>query len=226
MQVGVGGRCERFEDQRGPPVGQHRHPGVAGQPAQSTGQRLHDRLDVVADRVDDQAVYPLEAIDDHDRQGSVGGTGRGLQVGCEIDQRQQGVPVTQEAGRTDGPDPVVELGGGDVDDRLDVGLRDGVAATGTGDDDGREDRQGQRYVDPEGGAHPGFGPQIDTVPDLLEVGSHHIHPDAASRDGGHLLGCGHPGQEQQGQPFHLAQGGGALLTQLTHGDRPGDQALA
>ncbi len=52
------------------------------------------------------------------------------------------------------------------------------------DDQRRDDRQRQRDLDDEGGALAGDALQVDGAADLLDVGLHHVHADAAARHGG------------------------------------------
>ena len=72
-------------------------------------------------------------------------------------------------------------------------LRHGEALAAGFDDQRRDDRQRQRDLDREGGAVAGRRLQLDGAADLLDVGAHHVHADAAAGDAGHFRRGGEAG---------------------------------
>ncbi len=73
------------------------------------------------------------------------------------------------------------------------------------DDDRRQDRQRQRHLDRRGQAAPGDIVQPDAAADLLDVGAHHVHADAAARRGGRLIAGRQPRLEDQVEPRPLVE---------------------
>ena len=73
----------------------------------------------------------------------------------------------------------------------------GVPAAGAAapDDQGRDDRQGERNLDFDRGAVAGLALQIHGAADLLDVGLDHVQADAAAGHIGDLLGGGKSGQK-------------------------------
>ena len=76
-------------------------------------------------------------------------------------------------------------------------LRNGVAIAAGGHDQGRDDGERERDLDPESRPQTGAALNIDDAADLFDVGLDHVHPDAAARDVAHLRGGGKPGQKDQ-----------------------------
>src|SRR3546814_19247386 len=83
----------------------------------------------------------------------------------------------------DALDGVLGVGGGahQLDHRK---LRNGEALRSAFDDQRRDDGEGERNLDDELGAATLDRGQLDGAADLLDVGAHHVHADAAARDRG------------------------------------------
>jgi len=68
-------------------------------------------------------------------------------------------------------------------------LRDGETLARGLDDQRRDDGQGERDLDDEGGALAELRLELDGAADLLDVRTDHVHAHTTARDAGHL-GCG------------------------------------
>ena len=87
-----------------------------------------------------------------------------------------------------------------------IDLRDGEAVAPGIDDQGRDDRQGQRDLDLQCRPLARRALHVDRAADLLDVGLDHVHADASARDVGDLRGRAEARQEDQaasgrGRPF-------------------------
>src|SRR5690606_8565677 len=67
----------------------------------------------------------------------------------------------------------------DPDELEQFDLRDSEAFTAGRDDQGGDDRECQRDLDPQRRAATGDALDVDRATDLLDVGLHDVHPDAA-----------------------------------------------
>jgi len=82
-------------------------------------------------------------------------------------------------------------------------LRHGEALAAGLDEERGDDGQRQRDLDRKGGADAGRGLQIDRTADLLDVGTHDIHADAASGNAGHIRGGGKARPEDEVADFRI-----------------------
>src|SRR6185503_8762439 len=160
--------------------------------------RLHDDFFRMEDAVDDD-TEPLAAdLRHHDEAvlGIGGGAVVDLQELLQMDQRQQLVAQTQHRRVLDALDAVLRVGAGT--DQLDHReLRDREAVTGGFDDQRGDDRQRQRDLDGDGGAFAGHRLDVDGATDLVDIGAHHVHADAAAGDRGDGGGGGEAGREDE-----------------------------
>ena len=78
-------------------------------------------------------------------------------------------------------------------------LRNGEALAAAGDHQRGNDGQGEGNLDLQQRALARGALEIDHAADLLDVGLHHVHADAAAGDVGDLLGGGEARQEDQVQ---------------------------
>ena len=98
-------------------------------------------------------------------------------------QRQQLVAESEDGGVLDTLDAVFGVGAGAH--QFDHGqLRNGKTVAAGLHDQRRDDRQGQRDLDGDGGAFTGHRLDVDGAADLVDIGTHHIHADAAAGDRG------------------------------------------
>ena len=89
-------------------------------------------------------------------------------------QRQQPVAQAQHGRGVDGLDAGVRTVG-DADQLDHIQLRNGETLLRRFDDQGGDDRQGQRDLDQEGGAAAGDRTEFDRAADTLDIGAHHVH---------------------------------------------------
>ena len=124
-------------------------------------------------------------LGDHDKAvlGVGGGAVVDLQELLQVHQRQQLVAQPQDRGVLDALDAVFGVGPRphQFDDRQ---LRDRKAVAGGFHDQGRDDGQGQRDLDGDGRALAGHRLDVDGAADLVDIGAHHVHADAAAGDRG------------------------------------------
>ena len=145
----------------------------------------------------DHDFFGVEHAVDHDAKGlaadlrhhdeAVLGIGRravvDLQQLLQMHQRQQLVAQAQDRGVLDALDAVFGVGAGPH--QLDHGqLRDRKAVAGGFHDQGRDDGERQRDLDGDGGAFTGHRLDVDGAADLVDIGAHHVHADAAAGDRG------------------------------------------
>src|SRR5262249_49400525 len=128
----------------------------------------------------------------------------------EVHQGQQPLPVAVDVYAVDALDPPADLLPLDADQLDDADLRDRVAVAGAADDQHLDDRQRQRDADPRRGPQADGALQVDRAADLLDVGLHHVHADAAPREGRHGLGRREARQEDQAHERVGAHPGGLL----------------
>ena len=89
-------------------------------------------------------------------------------------------------------------------------LGDGVAVAAAGDGQRRDDGQRQRDLHLDGGARARAALDRHRAADLLDVGPHHVHADAAAGEVRHLVRRREAGQEDQVDQLALAQAVGLL----------------
>ena len=90
-------------------------------------------------------------------------------------------------------------------DQLDEAyLRNRVAIAGAGHDQGRNDRESQRNLDPQARALAALALDVDGAADFFDVGLDDVHADAAPGDVGDLLRGRESGQEHQLERLALA----------------------
>src|SRR3546814_444570 len=123
---------------------------------------------------------------------------------AQIDQGQQAVAQAQHRRAVDALDGVLGVGGGahQLDHRK---LRNGEALRSAFDDQRRDDGEGERNLDDELGAATLDRGQLDGAADLLDVGSHHVHADAAARDRGHRRRRREAGLEDERSEEHTSE---------------------
>ncbi len=102
-----------------------------------------------------------------------------LQKLLQVHQRQQLVAQPQDRGVLDALDAVFGVGPRthQFDHRQ---LRDRKAVAGGFHDQGGDDGQGQRDLDGDAGALAGHRLDVDGAADLVDIGAHHVHADAAA----------------------------------------------
>ena len=191
LMGGIAGRTERLGDAIG--VDDHddgaiAQNGVAGEHV-DVAQLGRHRLD--------HDLFGVEHAVDHDAEGLASDLGHHdepvLGVGCgavvdleqllEVDQRQQLVAQPQDRGVLDALDAVFGVGARphQFDDRE---LGNGKTVAGGFHDQGGDDGQGQRDLDGDRGALAGHALDVDGAADLVDIGAHHVHADAAAGDRG------------------------------------------
>ena len=174
----------------------------------------------------DHDFFGVEHAVDHDAEGlaadlrhhdeAVLGIGRGtivdLQELLQVHQRQQLVAQPQDRGVLDALDAV--LGIGTRPHQFDHGqLGNRKAVAGGFHDQRGDDRQRQRDLDGDRRALAGHRLDVDGAADLIDIGAHHVHADAAAGD----RGDGRSGGEARGEDELVDLGFGHLL-QLGLGD--------
>ena len=102
------------------------------------------------------------------------------QFGAQIHQRQQVATQTIDRHTVDHLNRRTQVLGLDAHQLEQRHLRDRIAIAATVHQQGRDDRQGQRNLDAEGGALAAHGGDIHGAADLLDVGLDHIHAHAAA----------------------------------------------
>ena len=121
-------------------------------------------------------------------------------------QRQQLVAQAKHGGVLDALDAV--FGVGARPHQFDHGqLRDRKAVAGGFHDQGRDDGERQRDLDGDGGALARHRLDVDGAADLVDIGAHHVHADAAAGD----RGDGSSGGEARGEDELVDLGLGHLL---------------
>ncbi len=86
-------------------------------------------------------------------------------------------------------------------------MEDGVAFFAAGDNQRRNDGQGQRNLYSDCRASAEAGLNVDGTADLLNVRLHHIHADTASGDVGHFFRRGKSGKKNQVEDLPLRHAG-------------------
>ena len=142
----------------------------------------------------DHDLFGMEYAIDHDAEGLAADLGDDheafvvrawpeLQQFLELNERQQLVAQPQHRRVLDAFDVMLAAVGG-AHQFQDGKLRYGKALGAGFDDERGDDRQRQRYFDREcrSRARPRF--QVDRAADLLDVGAHHVHADAAAGNAG------------------------------------------
>src|SRR6516162_8404547 len=90
-------------------------------------------------------------------------------------------------------------------------LRNGETLGAGFDDERGDDRERQRYFDRERRAGAGRGFQIDRAADLLDIGAHHVHADAAAGNAGDRRSGGEARREDQIADLGIGLGGDFAL---------------
>src|SRR6185437_15622252 len=181
------GRTQGFCDAIGVDDHDHRaiaQNGVAGEHVDVTQFGRH-RLDHdffgVEHAVDHDAEGLAAHLRDHDK--AVLGVARRTVVDLEqlfqVHQRQQLVAQAQYGRVLDALDAVLGIGARahQFDHRQ---LRNGKTVAGGFHDQRRDDRQGQGYLDGDAGPLAGHRLDVDGAADLVDIGAHHVHADAAA----------------------------------------------
>src|SRR5262249_46445837 len=149
--------------------------------AQLGGHRLDDDFFGVEDAVDHDAEGLAADLGDHDKPVlRVGGRAVvDLQKLLQVHQRQQLVAQPQDRGVLDALDAVLGIGpGADQFDHRELGNR--KAVTAGFHDQGGDDGQGQRDFYRDRAALAGDALDVDGAADLVDIGAHHVHADAAA----------------------------------------------
>ncbi|MGY3363705.1 hypothetical protein ACVWZL_000830 [Bradyrhizobium sp. GM2.4] len=183
--------------------------------AQLRRHRLDHDFFGVEHAVDDDAEGLAADLRHHDE--AVLGIGDGAVVDLEqlleMDQRQQLVAQPENRGVLDALDAVLRVGAGPH--QLDHGeLRDRKAVAGGFHDQRGDDGERQRDLDGDGGAFTGDRLDVDGAADLVDIGAHHVHADAAPRH----RGDGGSSGEARGED-ELVDLGFAHLLELGLGDQ-------
>ena len=134
----------------------------------------HDAEGLAADLGDDdEAVFRIG-----------GGAVVDLEQLLQVHQRQQLVAQTQYRGVLDPLDAMLGIGARphQFDHRQ---LRNGKAVAAGFHDQRRDDGERQRNLDGDGGALAGHRLDVDGAADLVDIGAHHVHADAAAGHAGH-----------------------------------------
>jgi hypothetical protein len=111
-------------------------------------------------------------------------------------QRQQLVAQPQHRGVLDALDAVLGIGARahQLDHRE---LRDRKAVAAGFHDQRRDDGERQRDLDGDAGALAGHRLDVDGAADLVDIGAHHVHADAAAGDAGDGGGGGEARREDE-----------------------------
>ena len=119
-----------------------------------------------------------------------------LEQRLEADERQQLVAQPQHRRVLDALDAMLRIAA--RAHQLDHGeLRDGEALAGRLDQQRGDDGERERNLDDEAGAAAAHRFHVDGAADLVDVGAHDVHADAAAGDAGDLLGGREAGREDE-----------------------------
>ena len=158
--------------------------GVAGEHRDVTQlgrHRLDDDFLGVKDAVDDDAESLAADLSDDDEAALdfPVGVGIGPQQPAQARQRQQLVAQPQHRRVLDALDAMIPAlaRAHQFDDRQ---LRNGEPLAARFHDQGGDDRQRQRDLDGEAQADAGDRLDVDGAADLIDIGAHHVHADAAA----------------------------------------------
>src|SRR6266851_3820008 len=171
--------------------------GEHGDVAQDRRDRLDDDFLGVEDAIDDDAeAVGADLSDDDEGLAALFARRAELEQALQRDERQQPVAQAQHRRVVHLLDAVLRIrrGAHQLDD---ADLRDGEFLAGALDDERRDDGEGERDLDDEGRAFAFLALQLDGAADLLDIGAHHIHADAAAGDAGHLARRREPGLEDE-----------------------------
>ncbi len=174
------------------------------------------------DAVDDDAERLAADLGDDHKTFVVGAWSEPQQL-LELDQRQQLVAQPQHRRVLDALDVMLAAVGGPHQFE-DGKLRYGKALGAGFDDERGDDRQRQRNFDRERRAGTGRRFQIDGAADLLDVGAHHIHADAAAGYAGDRRGGRKTRREDQIADLGVRLAGHLGLVDKTLLDRLGADA--
>ena len=204
-QVDPAGQRTGVDDQHDPAVAEDRGAAVLGEVAEVAPQRLHDDLLGVVVVVDDQPELDAVGGDHHDQARVL--RRRVADGGRQVDQRQQ-APAQAEHRRV--VDVLDRVAGVDAHQLAQHRLGHRVALAAALDDQRRQDRQGQRDRDAQRGALARHRRQVDLATDLLDVGAHHVHADAAPGHAGDDGGGREPRLEHQADQIGVAHPRGGV----------------
>src|SRR5437764_10900605 len=218
---GAGG-AKRFRDPIG--IDDHDHgavaqDGIAGEHV-DVAQLGRHRLDYDFFRMKHAVDHDAEglAADLRHHDEAVLGIGRGAVIDpeqlLEVHQRQQLVAQSKHRRILDALDAVLGIGARphQFHDRQ---LGYGEAVAGGFHDQGRDDGKRQRDFDGDRRTFAGYRLDVDGAADLVDVSAHHVHADAAARDGGD----GGGGREARGKD-ELVDLGFRHLLELGLADEP------
>ena len=197
--------AEHVEDEGHAAIAHDRRAGIHGEPFQLLAERLdHDLLGVV-DAVDHQSELAVLGLQNHDadRLGPL--------------RRLEPQHLVQVGDGQQTPAPAINrcsvhvldvlLGGislqADQFEQADLGNHESLAAAG--DHQAGNDGQRERNLELDRGAFAGPAEDIDDAADLLDVGLHDVHADAAPGNVGHGLRRRKAGLEDQVQRLAVAQ---------------------
>ena len=203
-------------------IAQNGGAGIGADTAQRVRQRLDDDFFGIENIVDDQADIASARVEHDDEAGiDFGLTGivGDAEHFLQIDQRHQAVTQAHDAGTAKRFNGM--LGTGTNADQFAHGqLRDGETLFVAADDQGRNDRQGQRDLDLEMAALAARRGDIDDAANLFDIIAHHIHADTAAGQIGDFRGRGKSWREDKamdlllGHRGELFMGGETLFERL------------
>src|SRR5262245_34374679 len=150
--------------------------------------RLHHDLLGMEDAIDhDTEGLAADLRDDDEAALGVGVAGLfDPEQALEMNERQQLIAQPQHWSVLDALDAMFGLAA--HAHQLEYGeLRNGETITAGFDDEGRDDGKCQRDLDGERAATPTHRFHVDDAADLVDIGAHDVHADAAARHAGDLV---------------------------------------
>ena len=200
--------AEHVEDKGHAAIAHDGRAGIHSEPFQLLTQGLdHDFLGVV-DAIDDEAKLPVLGLQDHhaDRLGAL----RRFQPQhlIEVSNGQQGATPAIYRSTLHMLNVFILLFRGislEADQLQQTDLGNDEPLPAAGDDEAGNDGQSKRDLELNGGAFTGPAEDVDNAADLLNMGLHDVHADAAAGNIGHALRRGEPGQEDEVESFAIAE---------------------
>ena len=140
---------------------------------------------MIVDRVDRERIARAARQLEHDEIGWLASLVAEPEHFAERDHRQAGAADEDDGGTTELAHP--HRLAADADDFVDRRAGNGEMLVAAADRQRGDDRQGERHAQGEAKPLPDLAVDIDEATDPLDVGTHHVHADAAAGDRGDLL---------------------------------------
>ena len=152
----------------------------AGDSLELLAKRLDDDFLGVVDLVHDEPELSSVRLQHHDVDRIPGGGGRGLKLELlvEVGKGEKLAAEAVDRGPVKHLDPGTGLLGLEPDQLQEADLGDREALAPARDDEGRDDGEGEGDLDLDGGPGVALAEDVHRAADLLDVGLHHVHPNA------------------------------------------------